>query len=318
MYEEFYGLREKPFNLTPDPEYLFLARSHQDALNHLLYGISQREGFIVITGRIGLGKTTLCRALLERVERKVRSALILNPILSDLELLRAILIEFQAIAPRTASRKDVTRKDLIDRLNEFLLKVAPLGEHAVLLIDEAQNLSLSVLEQLRLLSNLETNKEKLLQIILVGQPEFTQKLAQPELAQLNQRVSIRYHMEPLLEAEVEHYIAHRLRVAGSQGAITFAKPALKLLYRYTQGVPRLINLICDRALLAGFEAGSTVITDTMVKTGHASLGLASPVRPRASWVNLAIILCLLGVIVLLAYDNPTVARVLTAFLRLWK
>lgn len=310
MYEEFYGLREKPFNLVPDPQYLYLGKSHQEALNHLLYGIDQREGFMVITGEIGVGKTTICRSLLERLEPKVQSALILNPILSEAELLRTILEEFKAISARRGSAKGLTRKDLITRLNQFLLRIAAQGHHAVLIIDEAQNLSLSVLEQIRLLSNLETHKEKLLQIILVGQVELSHKLALPELAQLNQRVSIRYHMEPLLEAEVERYIDHRLNLAGSHAGVVFSKKALKAIFRYSRGIPRLINLACDRALLAGFEVASTVITHQLVNRGLTSLGGESPDRKEARRAYVAVILVLLGVIAVLAYENPTLTRVL--------
>lgn len=310
MYEQFYGLREKPFNLVPDPQYLYLGKSHREALNHLLYGINEHEGFMVITGEIGVGKTTICRALLERLEPRVRSALILNPIISELELLTTILEEFGMTAGTMGSGKGRTRKDLIDQLNECLLQLASQGDHAVLIIDEAQNLSLSVLEQIRLMSNLETHKEKLLQIILVGQVELAHKLALPELAQLNQRVSIRYHIGPLAAVEVKRYVNHRLRVAGSQGAIVFSEKAFQRIFRYSRGIPRLTNLACDRALLAGFQVGSPVITPQLVNRGLASLAGEGQDRKESRRAYVAIILLLLAVIAVLAYENPTATRLL--------
>ncbi len=266
MYEDFYGLHEKPFSLTPDPKFLFLSRNHRDALEHLTYGIEQKEGFILITGDVGSGKTTICRYLLERMNRKIKTALILNPLLSEEELLQSIINDFGLTTSAT------TKKELIDKLNQFLLDCAAGGETLVLIIDEAQNLSFPVLEQVRILSNLETEKEKLLQIILVGQMELKEKLNLPKLRQLDQRISIRYHLGHLNQDEVFRYIEHRLTVAGSSGGITFTKEALRTIFQYSGGIPRLINLICDRALLAGYTSQTNRITYQLVKRSIESLG----------------------------------------------
>lgn len=267
MYEQSFGLKEKPFNLTPDPHFLFLSANHRGALDHLLYGIERREGFLVITGDIGAGKTTVCRAVLDRLDAEVRTALILNPMLKEEEeLLAAILQDFGLVSPVRA-----TRKELVERLNLYLLEWAKKGWRAVLIIDEAQNLSPRLLEQIRVLSNLETYKEKLLQIILVGQRELREKLEGPALRQLNQRVSIRYHLGPLSRGETVRYIEHRLTVAGASGGIAFTPGTYRAIYQFARGVPRLINLIADRALLAAYVAGSMRITKKMVIEGRRSL-----------------------------------------------
>ncbi|MFP3870934.1 MAG: ExeA family protein, partial [Syntrophobacteria bacterium] len=266
MYLKYFGLQEKPFGLTPDPKFLFLSAEHREALHHLLYGIQQREGFVVISGDIGTGKTTLCRALLERLDaRKVVTALILNPLLAEEELLRAILEEFKL------SGKATSRKELLDELNHFLLDNAATGRTAVLIVDEAQNLSTSCLEQVRLLSNLETEKEKLIQIILVGTDELPAKLKLPELRHLEQRISVRYHLHPLDQKETRGYIQHRLSMAGAAGAISFEKKANRKMYRLSRGVPRLINMIADRALVAACLADSSTIKRIHVDQGKASL-----------------------------------------------
>jgi len=240
MYEEFYGLREKPFNLTPDPRFFFLSESHREAFEHLLYGIKEREGFILITGEVGAGKTTLCRALLNKLDSNIiNSALILNPMFSGQELLQCILSDFGI------QSKATTKKKLLDELNRFLLSKQAANQNSILIIDEAQNLPLPVLEELRILSNLETEKEKLLQIILMGQIELKEKLSLPRLRQLNQRISIRYHLRTLGEEETPRYIQHRMTVAGSSGDIHFTSSALREIYRYSQGIPRLINLAAD-------------------------------------------------------------------------
>ena len=266
MYEEFYGLKEKPFNLTPDPRFFFLSENHRGAFEHLLYGIKEREGFILITGEVGAGKTTLCRALLNKIEsHSTVSALILNPMFSGQELLQCILGDF-GIQSKAASKKE-----LLDELNQFLLNQQAANRNSILIIDEAQNLPLPVLEEIRILSNLETEKEKLLQIILMGQIELKEKLSLPRLRQLNQRISIRYHLEPLGREEVPRYIQHRLTVAGSSGDIHFTPGALREIYRYSQGIPRLINLASDRALLAGYAEQSREIQRETVIKGLKSL-----------------------------------------------
>ena len=242
MYEEYYGFAEKPFSLTPDPKYLFKSSSHANAFELLQYAIRRREGFVVITGDIGTGKTTLCRALLEQLDRKTFTALVLNPFLSEEDLLRIILQDFGVVSRdeiRRGRLARITKQDLIDTLNEFLLSLQPLRAGALLIIDEAQNLPLQVLEQIRILSNLETDKEKLLQIVLVGQPNLKHLLKKPELRQLDQRVSIRYELKPLSREETGAYVMHRLTIAGGGAAVTFAPRALDRVYRYTRGIPRL-------------------------------------------------------------------------------
>jgi general secretion pathway protein A len=297
MYEVFYGLREKPFTLTPDPKYFYLSQSHREALDHLLYGIQQREGFIAITGDVGTGKTTLCRALLGKLDERTKTALIFNPILSEEELLRSILQDFGL---RGAG---ATKKELIDELNEFLIQLLVEGKNAVLIVDEAQDLSEQILEQIRLLSNLETEKEKLIQIILVGQLGLLDLLAAPGLRQLNQRISVRFKIRPLSPHETNQYIFHRLLVAGSTGEAIFTPAALQAIYRYSGGVPRLINLACDRALLQGFVDHDSRITPERVSQALKSLdqevgmGPAGVTAPRGAPTRaqaiLAIILVLL-------------------------
>jgi general secretion pathway protein A len=250
MYYAFFGLQETPFSITPDPRFLFLSQSHQEALGHLLYGIEERKGFITITGEVGTGKTLLCRALLNRLGRHVRTALIFNSFMSELDLLRSINEDF-GIPPSGA-----TRKDLIDSLNHYLIDEFSAGRNAVLIIDEAQNLAPPVLEQIRMLSNLETERGKLLQIILVGQPELRQQLARPDLRQLNQRVALRYHIQPFNRQETEDYINHRLVVAGSHGIVKFSRRALSAIFQVSQGIPRTINLLSDRAMLAAYVQSS--------------------------------------------------------------
>ncbi len=249
MYGSFYGLKENPFNLTPDPRYLYLSPQHRDALNHLIYGIKERKGFIVITGGIGTGKTTLCSSLLAPIDSDVDTALIFNPAVTAIELLGMIGQEFQI----KMGRGKPTRKRYLDALNRFLLKNFAAGRNALLLIDEAQNLSPAVMEQLRMLSNLETEREKLLQIVLVGQPELIGILQAPSLRQLNERIAVRYELSPLGKAQVDSYIDHRIKVACADGGhVKFAGGAGRIVYRYSKGNPRRINVICDRALLIAY------------------------------------------------------------------
>jgi general secretion pathway protein A len=265
MYQRFYSLREKPFVLTPDPQFLFLSEGHRTAIESLLYGIRQKEGFMVITGDIGTGKTTICRAFLERLDKNVKTAVIFNSFLTEEELLEAILRDFGF------SSKGRTKKERIDALNKILIYFLSHGKNAVLIIDEAQNLSIPVLEQIRMLSNLETEKEKLFQIILFGQLELDQKLRSAELKQLNQRIAIRHYLQPLTQMETESYIYQRLMVAGSQGSITFSRSALHEIYRFSKGAPRLINLLCDRALLAGFIQQTYYFDKEIIKLAKDSL-----------------------------------------------
>lgn len=267
MYEAFYGLSEKPFTLTPNPRYVFYSDRYRAALDHLLYGIEQREGFLLLTGQVGTGKTTLCRDLLDQLEpERYRTALIFNPFLDATEMLQALLNEFGCSYPPEASKKE-----LLDRLNRFLLAQLVDGYTCVAIFDEAQHLSPEFLEQIRVLSNLETEQEKLLQIVLVGQPELRERIQQPGLAQLDQRVSVRCRLSNLSLDETERYIYHRINVAGARGGINFSRGGLRLIQEESSGIPRLINLICDRSLLAGYVAESSRIRKRHVEQGLSSL-----------------------------------------------
>jgi len=247
MYKKFYGLRENPFNVTSDPHFLYMSKRHREALSSLTYGITQRKGFITITGNIGTGKTTLCRALLNELDSTTKTAFILNPRLSESQFIRAIIEDFGITIKRNS------KIEMIKALNGFLLEQLAAGNNAVLIIDESQNLRNNILEEVRLLSNLETEKDKLFQIVLVGQPELRKKLDSLNLAQLKQRISIRYHIKPLEQSDIPSYVDHRLEVAGlkTSGSI-FTPDALDELYAYSKGVPRLINIACDRSMLLGY------------------------------------------------------------------
>jgi general secretion pathway protein A len=286
VYERYYGFAEKPFSLTPDPKYLYRSQGHASAFDLLQYAIRRREGFAVITGDIGTGKTTICRALLEQIDRTTFTALVLNPFLSEEDLLKRILQDFGVVSReeiKSGRLAGVSKQDLIDVLYDFLLSLIPLKASAVLIIDEAQHLPLRVLEQIRILSNLETDKEKLLQIILVGQLDLQTVLRSPGLRQLDQRISIRYELKPLDREAVAAYVAHRLTIAGGSAAVTFAPKALGEVHRLSGGIPRLINLICDRALLAGFSVHASRITPEMVRHAADSLDLRAPAWSKARW-----------------------------------
>lgn len=246
VYLEFYGLKQAPFDITPNPRFLFHSAKHREALNHLLYGIRERKGFVQLTGEVGAGKTTLCRALLEQLNGEFSTALILNPVLSPNELMKAIATEFGLDV------KGMDRLDTVAAIGQFLLKQVAAGRESVLIIDEAQNLTEDLLEQVRLLSNIETDDRKLLQILLLGQPELRERLNNPALRQLRQRITVRYHLKPLTRFEVSQYIQHRLELAGAKGIPYFSQPALWRIYWYSGGIPRLVNAVCDKALLAGF------------------------------------------------------------------
>jgi general secretion pathway protein A len=266
MYLDFFGFREMPFSLTPDPRFVFLSNNHKEAFAHLLYGINNRSGFIVLTGEVGSGKTTVLRALLSQLDvDHYRTALIFNPCLSPTELLQNINREF-GIPTDTSNSSNP-----LDTLNLFLLQQNGEGRIVVLAIDEAQDLETSVLEQIRLISNLETDREKLIQIVLSGQPEFMRILNRDEMRQLNQRVTVRYHLQPMDFQNTVHYINHRLEVAGGRAEIIFSKMAFKRIYKYSGGLPRLINAACDRALLAGYTRDTIMISSRIAKAGIKDL-----------------------------------------------
>ena len=253
MYLEYYKLSEFPFSITPDPKFLYFDTSHRDAYQHLLYGITSRKGFIALTGECGCGKSTICRAVLDALGDTAKTALILNPVLDGPQLLRAI-VEDLGIRPTAFDRFS-----LIQALNTFLLEQAQSNTLVVIVIDEAQDLPAKTLEEVRLLSNLETSSQKLLQIVLSGQQELNDRLADPSLRQLRQRITVRYHISPMVFNEVGPYIRHRLKTAGAPDNLVFTEPAIMKVARYSHGIPRLINAICDYALLAGFTAGTFTI-----------------------------------------------------------
>lgn len=258
MYCTFYGFRESPFTITPNPRFLFLSDQHREAFAHLVYAVESRAGFVELTGEVGTGKTTLLRTFLNRLDSEGhRTALIFNPCLSSLELLQSINREF-GLECETESRME-----LLQVLNGFLLEQKVAGRRVVLVMDEAQNLSVEVLEQIRLISNLETETDKLIQIVLSGQPELLSVLAREELRQLNQRVTVRYHLLPMDFDSMRRYIEHRMELAGRYRAAEFSSAALKRIYRFSSGVPRLVNIACDRALLIGFTEETRYITGAM-------------------------------------------------------
>lgn len=272
MYKSFFGFKERPFQLVPNPDYLFLSRSHEEAMAHLTYALSQGDGFVEMTGEVGTGKTTLCRAFLENLEENTEAAYIFNPKLDSVQLLQAINDELGI--PSDGDNI----KDLIDRLNAFLLQKKAEGKKVILVIDEAQNLSKEVLEQLRLLSNLETTTSKLLQIVLVGQPELGQMLDSPELRQLGQRITLSCHLQPLRFKETREYIRHRLHVAAQKPGIRFTWPALRAIYRFSAGVPRLINIACDRALLTAFGLNQKKITGSIARASIRELASRGDIK----------------------------------------
>jgi general secretion pathway protein A len=288
VYEEFYGLNESPFSLTPDPKFFYRGESHIRAYELLRYGLHRGEGFIVLYGNIGTGKTTLCRAVLGSLQQNIYTALLLNPFLSEIELLRAILRDFGVISQDMLDqRQSASKDDLIASLNTFLLSIMDVGGRGIVVIDEAQNIPIATLEQIRILSNLETDKQKLLQIVLVGQSELKDILATPELRQLTQRISLRCELAPLSQDETAGYIRHRIATASAgPPRPTFTRGALKLIYSYSGGTPRLINLIADRCLTAGLVSQTTVINRRIAKEAIDNLQLP---KLRSSRTPLALI-----------------------------
>jgi len=295
MYEKFYGFAEKPFNLTPDPDYFFLSSVHRRALDYLVYGLESGMGFIQVTGEIGSGKTTLIKCLLRQLSREVKVAYVIHSKGSFVQILRMILEDLEVVP---ADQK-LTKEALLSRFRDYLVEQARRHNSVVVIIDEAQNLQLEVLEELRMLSNFETEKAKLLQIVLVGQPELRDLLRRPELEQLRQRITVRFHLCPLNEDEARRYIRHRLKVAGSNGSVRFTAAACRLIHRYSGGVPRLINVACDATLVAGFVEERRVFNETFVRSalreladdrpellaepGRAAEPPAPPPRPARRW-----------------------------------
>src|SRR5262249_39365438 len=278
MYTAFFGLREKPFALSPDPRFLFLSAAHQEALAHLIYGIEQGEGFIAVTGEVGTGKTTLCRTLLRRLGGEVEVAFVFNPKLTARELLEAILVELGV------EKRGDTVRELVDELNHYLLERRRQGRRVLLIIDEAQGLSPDTLEQVRLLSNLETETDKLIQILMLGQPELDALLESRDLRQLRQRIGVRWRLAPLSRDETAAYVRHRLRVsAGADRDRLFSKSALREVYRRSHGIPRVVTLLCDRPLLAAFAEASPRIGAAHLRRAAAELdgrGGRTARRPR--------------------------------------
>ena len=301
MYREYFGLKETPFSIAPDPHYFYMSEGHREALAHLVYGINSDGGFVLLTGEVGTGKTTVCRCLLEQIPENCEIAFILNPKMTVVELLATICDEFGITYPNETP----SIKSYVSRINDFLLDVHEKGKRAILIIEEAQNLSVEVLEQIRLLTNLETNQRKLLQIIMLGQPELREILAQPQLRQLSQRITARYHLGPLPKNEIATYVNHRLAVAGLIRGDLFPAPVLDLLYRLTGGVPRLINVICDRALLGAYVQGKGHVDKQTLRTAASEVsGKKTGEVQRAGarlWATAAVIILLVATIVTTLY-----------------
>jgi general secretion pathway protein A len=300
MYEKYFGLTERPFSIAPDPRFLYMSQQHREALAHLLYGVGEGGGFVQLTGEVGTGKTTICRCLLEQLPDNVVVALILNPRVTALELLASLCDELHI-----QYVKDTTSiKLLIDALNTYLLDTHAKGQRAILMIDEAQNLSAEALEQVRLLTNLETTREKLLQIILIGQPELRELLAREDLRQLSQRINARFHLEPISRAETAAYIRHRLQVCGAREPL-FNENAVDLVHKLSAGVPRLINVVCDRAMLGAFVEGKRKVDAAIVHRAAMEVlpeeGLDSPKQTIWPWLAASAAVVLVAALVFLLF-----------------
>ncbi len=287
MYAEYFGLNEKPFSIAPDPRYLYMSESHQEALAHLLYGLQTEGGFVLLTGEIGTGKTTLCKYMFQQAPPEINFAFIINPKVTALELLETICDELLIKKP-----EHISKKNMIDLINRQLLKVNEQGKKTVIVIDEAQNLTGDVLEQLRLLTNLETSRHKLLQIVLLGQPELRELIRKPELCQLSQRITARFHLGSLSQEDTALYILHRLNTAGGERTF-FTDRAIQLIYQLTAGVPRLINLLCDRALLGAYTELEEQVTRGIVKQASRETFDLQPKKNNPRWLLAGIVLAVI-------------------------
>jgi general secretion pathway protein A len=307
MYQHYFGLSSSPFSIAPDPSYLFLSDKHREALAHLIYGVSDQGGFVVLTGEVGTGKTTICRCLLQQIPDNSDIAFIINPKQSVNQLLQSMFNDLSL-----DFEKGATSKELIDQLNHYLLDAHARGRNTILIIDEAQNLSADVLEQLRLLTNLETNEKKLLQLVLLGQPELNDLLAKAELRQLSQRVTARYHLAPLSKAEVTEYIEHRLSIAGCRSEI-FPDSTIQQVYKYSCGIPRVINLICDRALLGTYATNSAQVSKQIVRNAVKEI---FPIHNSAAfnwkspWLLVSVVVAIV-VLCLVVFQQITATQLLT-------
>jgi general secretion pathway protein A len=294
MYTSYFGLSEAPFSISPDPRFLYMSKRHREAMAHLIYGIEEGGGFVQLTGEVGTGKTTLCRCLLLQLPDHVNVALILNPQISHAELLATLCDELKIEYP-----KDSTPIKILNTLNEHLLETYAEGKRTVLIIDEAQLLTRSVLEQIRILTNLETTKQKLLQIILIGQPELSEMLDREDLSQLSQRITARYHLQPLNLQDTREYVKYRLTVVGCNRRL-FSKPALRRIYKYSRGVPRLINVICDRAMLGAYTRNEKKVSAPVVrKAAREVLGDTLRHRTRTWWAPAMALFVVLGLLFLI-------------------
>jgi general secretion pathway protein A len=301
MYASFFGLSEAPFSIAPDPRFLYMSRKHREAMAHLAYGIQEGGGFVQLTGEVGTGKTTLCRCLLMQLPNHVDAALILNPQIKNSELLAALCDEMGI-----EYAKDATPIRLLNALNEHLLETYAQGRRTVLIIEEAQLLTRAVLEQVRILTNLETTRQKLLQIILIGQPELSSTLGRSDLRQLSQRITARYHLEPLSLGDTREYVKYRLAVAGCTRSL-FSGTALRRVHKYSGGVPRLINVICDRALLGAYARNEKSVSARVVrKAAGEVLGDSARHRGRTWWAPAVTMVMVVGVLLLFPYTREGV------------
>jgi general secretion pathway protein A len=298
MYEQFYGLKENPFDVTPDPQYIYLGENHREALSQLLYGVSKRKGFIVITGEVGTGKTTLIHYLLDKLNgnNHIKTAFLFNPRLTADDFLKYIL---EDLGVKIFGR---SKGDYLHYFHSYLLNAFKLDVRVVLIVDEAQKLNPELLEEIRLLSNLETSKSKLIQIILVGQPELNETLSKPEFRQLRQRINLRYHLQPLTENETKEYIEKRLRIGGAKEPI-FSEKAIKEIYRKSNGIPRLINILCDNSLLNGYALDQKIVDEKSVKEVAKDLSLKLGFHRLWNWIGIP--LCVIGIalIILLLWKS---------------